>query len=154
MRTVAAFLIAPLALAALLLFFPAFHVLDAARGEWRIAIPTVAIISYTVVLVTVMPIFLILGALGYTKFWVAPAQGAATGVLLWLIVTSFKVPGHDLYAIAGTLGRFVMAYPMRLVLIVLTGAAEVTLVWLIARPDGYISKRRRRAKDAADIKAF
>jgi hypothetical protein len=146
-RTIAAFAIAPLGLVAALFLVPLQDISLAAGLVARV------IVAYAL-LVAVLPPYIALRALGYTRFWVAPTQGAVTAMLVWLIGTAIRWRDHDLKAIVLALEHFAQAYPMRLLLIALIGAIEVTAIWLIARPDRAHGEKLRRAKEAADLAAF
>ena len=147
-RTIAAFAIAPLGLSAALLLVP-LHDISLSAG-----LVARMIFAYAFVLVAVLPPYIALRALGYTRFWVAPTQGAVTPMLIWLVGTAIRWRDHDFKTIVLALEQHAQAHPMRLLLIALIGAIEVTAIWLIARPDRAHREKLRRAKEAADIAAF
>jgi hypothetical protein len=74
-RTVAAFLIAPLGLAAALVLIPGVQGLVASVGSLPMVLMASAIAAYAIVLTAVLPVFIALRLLGYTRFWVAAFVG-------------------------------------------------------------------------------
>ena len=153
-RTVAAFLVAPLCMAAVFFLLPGFQERVVAPIGVLTAVISALIVAYAVVLVVVLPPFLVLRAFGYTSFWVALAQGAVTATLIWIVSTVVRVFGRDFEAILDALKEFALVHPMRLLLLVSIGAAELTVIWLIARPDLAHSEKLRRAKEATEANVF
>jgi hypothetical protein len=77
-----------------------------------------------------------------------------TAILIWTIATIVRVSSRDSDSVLAALERFAWHHPARLLLLVSIGAAEVTVIWLIARPDRSHREELRKAKEAAEAKVF
>jgi hypothetical protein len=131
-RTLIAFLVAPLVIAAIVV--PYFAV--ATTSQWVGAIALITLIfSYLGTLVFGIPVYLLFRSQGWVSIWATVATAIIGGWLLWwiflmLFAASFGYDGKSASELVRKTFSDTMFFPSGV-----AGAAYGLVFWLIARPD-------------------
>jgi hypothetical protein len=125
MRSVLAFLIAPLVVPAPYAVSAIYYsLIDRWGAPWFLFIAGImALITYAGVISLGIPAYLLLRSLGLTAFWIAPVTGFIVGAITdWVAIVCFlpPAPADQLLRAMASAGVY--------------GAVVGAILWLIARP--------------------